>query len=55
MLGKKKEVKKVAKKEVKEDSAAKIAYQAMLDAYKESNPEKYEVKKAALEAKLNTL
>ena len=45
----------VVKKTKKGGSDAKKAYQSTLDAYKAQNPEKYEAKKAALEAKLNTL
>lgn len=38
-------------KEVAED-AAHVAFRAVIEAYKKQNPEKYEIKKAALEAKL---
>jgi len=48
----KKEVKKVEKKE---ESQEAIAYRAVIAAYKERNPEKYEVKKEELEAKLAKL
>lgn len=44
------EVKVVAK-----DSDAKVAFRKVIEAYKVSNPSKYEVKKEALEAKLNSL
>jgi len=49
-----------AKKEVEvvekvEESQEKIAYRAVIAAYKERNPEKYEVKREELEAKLAKL
>ena len=47
----KKEV-KVAKKE---ESQEAIAYRAVMAAYKERNPEKYEIKREELEAKLAKL
>lgn len=51
----KKEVKKVEKVVVSEESNAKVALKALIAAYKESNPTKYEAKKEALEAKLKSL
>lgn len=38
-----------------EDSPAKAAYRAHIEAYAKQNPKKYELKKEALLAKLNTL
>lgn len=47
---------KVELEEVKEvkvkKSDARIAFEAVIEEYKKSNPEKYEAKKAELEAKL---
>ena len=43
------------KVEKKADSEAKIEFRSFLEVYKESNPEKYEAKKATLEAKLESL
>jgi len=36
----------------KGESAAKVAFRGLIEAYKKSNPVKYELKKAELEAKL---
>lgn len=37
------------------ESDAKVAFRKVIEAYKLANPAKYEVKKEALEAKLNSL
>ena len=37
------------------ESEAKQAYRAMMEAYAKQNPAKYELKREAMEAKLNTL
>lgn len=46
---------KVEKVEVVEESQAKVEFRALIEKYKEQNPVKYELKKEALEAKLNSL
>lgn len=45
------EVEEVKEVKVKK-SDARIAFEAVIEEYKKSNPEKYEAKKAELEAKL---
>jgi len=42
-------------KEVKADSPAAKEFQGIMEAYKVQNPVKYELKKAAFEAKLEAL
>lgn len=49
------EKKKVVEKKVVELSEAAQEFKKVIDAYKESNPKKYELKKDALEAKLAAL
>lgn len=46
---------KVEKEEVAKESDAKVAFRKLIEVYKVSNPSKYEIKKEALEAKLNSL
>lgn len=41
--------------EVVAESSAKVAFRNLIEAYKVKNPAKYEAKKEALEAKLNSL
>jgi hypothetical protein len=41
--------------EVSEDSPQKAEFRAFIEKYAKQNPEKYALKKEALEAKLNTL
>ncbi len=41
--------------EPEQESAAKIAYRALIENYKKVSPKKYEMKKAELEAKLNAI
>jgi hypothetical protein len=43
------------KVKTKPDSEAKAEYRKIIEAYAKSNPVKYELKKTALLAKLNTL
>jgi hypothetical protein len=49
------EVVEVVQEEVRADSDAKVAFRKLIEVYKVSNPAKYEAKKEALEAKLNSL
>ena len=49
-------VKDVVVEEVKvAESDAKVAFRKLIEVYKATNPVKYEIKKEALEAKLNSL
>ena len=50
-----KDVDELEAKPVKGDSEAKANYRRIIEAYKKSNPVKYEIKKAALEARLASL
>lgn len=45
----------VEKVVVAKESEAKVAFRKLIEAYKVSNPAKYETKKEVLEAKLNSL
>lgn len=51
----KNETKSVETAPVETASPAKVAFAALIEAYKKQNPVKYEAKKAALEAKLKSL
>jgi hypothetical protein len=46
---------KVEQEVVVQESEAKMAFRKLITVYKEQNPAKYEMKKDALEAKLNSL
>lgn len=47
--------KSVVEEVVSVESDAKVAFRKLLEVYKVENPSKYEAKKEALEAKLNSL
>lgn len=47
--------KSVEEVEVSVESDAKVAFRKLVEGYKVENPTKYELKKEALEAKLNSL
>jgi len=50
-----KEIEKVVEPVAKQESEAKANFRKIIEAYKISNPKKYEVKRAELEAKLASL